>query len=131
MATAELVLAAGVLSESSYIPCRGQLSTTGVTLWVFQLYLGQPPNSYQGVQPGAACMGAPPLALQLGQIDALGATLLGIVLVASVVWRQPLSRFLSRFAGGRFRRDIGDPGGRGGGQREAALTAMLSSFAPC
>ena len=43
-------------------------------------------------------MGAPPLALQLGQIDGLGATLIGALAVASVLWRQPLDRLQSRFA---------------------------------
>ncbi|MDX6422264.1 MAG: hypothetical protein QOG28_6884 [Trebonia sp.] len=93
-----LVLVAAILGTVSYLPCRGQVSRTGIMFWILQLYVGQPPNIYQNVQAGAACAGAPPLALQLGQIDGLGATLIGALAVASVLWRQPLDRLQSRFA---------------------------------
>ena len=94
-----LVLVAAALGTVSYVPCRGQMSATGITFWVLQLYVGQPPSTvYQGVAHGGGCAGAPPLALQLGQIDGLGATLIGAVAVASVLWRQPLDRLQSRFA---------------------------------
>jgi hypothetical protein len=53
---------------------------------------------YQSVHAGAACMGVPPPALQLGQIDGLGATGIGAIAVASVLWRQPLDQLQSRFA---------------------------------
>jgi hypothetical protein len=98
IAVVVLVLAAAVLGTVSYLPCRGQMSRTGIMFWILQLYVGQPPNIYQSVRPGAACLGAPPLALQLGQIVGLGATLIGAVAVASVLWRQPLDRLQSRFA---------------------------------
>ncbi len=98
IAVVVLVLVAAVLGTVSYLPCRGQMSRTGIMFWILQLYVGQPPNIYQSVQPGAACLGAPPLALQLGQIVGLGATLIGAVAVASVLWRQPLDRLQSRFA---------------------------------
>jgi hypothetical protein len=52
----------------------------------------------QGAVYGAACSGPPPLALQLGQIDGLGATQIGALTVGSVLWRQPLDRLRSRFA---------------------------------
>ena len=93
-----LVLVAATLGTVSYLPCRGQVSRTGIMFWILQLYVGQPPNIYQTVQPGAACAGAPPLALQLGQIVGLGATLIGAIAVASVLWRKPLDRLQSRFA---------------------------------
>jgi len=93
-----LVLVAAILGTVSYLPCRGQVSRTGIMFWILQLYVGQPPNIYQSVQAGAACGGAPPLALQLGQIDGLGATLIGALAVASVLWRQPIDRLQSRFA---------------------------------
>jgi hypothetical protein len=94
-----LVVVAAVLGMASYVPCRGQMSTTGITFWILQLYVGQPPNMiYQSVQAGGACTGEPPLALQLGQISGLGATLIGALAFASVLWRQPLSRLQSRFA---------------------------------
>ncbi len=93
-----LVAVAAVLGTVSYLPCRGQVSAAGITFWILQLYVGQPPNIYQSVAPQAACMGPPPLALQLGQIDGLGATLAGGVALASVLWQQPLDRLQSRFA---------------------------------
>ena len=98
IAVVVLVLVAAVLGTASYVPCRGQMSTTGITFWILQLYVGQPPNIYQSVHPLGACLGQPPLALQLGQIDGLGATLIGALAVASVLWRQPLDRLQSRFA---------------------------------
>ena len=94
-----LVLVTATLGTASYVPCRGHLSTAGVTFWILQMYVGQPPSIYQSVGiPAAACGGAPPLALQLGQIDGLGATLIGAIAVASLLWRKPLDRLQSRFA---------------------------------
>jgi len=94
-----LVLVAAVLGTASYVPCRGEMSTAGITFWILQLYVGQPPNMiYQSVTPGAACIGQPPLALQLGQIDGLGATLIGALAVGAVLWRKPVDRLQSRFA---------------------------------
>jgi hypothetical protein len=97
-----MVLTAATLGLASYIPCRGRVSTTGVVFWILQLYVGQPPNIYQSVQPetaqALACDGAPPLALQLGQIAGLGATLIGAIAFGAVLWRQPLGRLQSRFA---------------------------------
>jgi hypothetical protein len=100
IAVAVLVLVAAVLGTASYVPCRGQMSAVGITFWILQLYVGQPPNMiYQSVQPhGGACLGQPPLALQLGQIDGLGATLIGALAVAAVLWRKPLDQLQSRFA---------------------------------
>jgi hypothetical protein len=94
-----LVLVAAALGTASYVPCRGQLSTTGSLFWILQLYVGQPPNMiYQSVHAGAACLGVPPPALQLGQIGGLGATGISAIAVASVLWRQSLDRLQSRFA---------------------------------
>ncbi|HEY2593133.1 MAG TPA: hypothetical protein VGK33_04465, partial [Chloroflexota bacterium] len=97
-----MVLTAATLGLASYLPCRGEVSTTGVMFWILQLYVGQPPSIYQGVKQetaqALACQGAPPLALQLGQIAGLGATLIGAIAVGAVLWRQPLGRLQSRFA---------------------------------
>jgi hypothetical protein len=99
IAVVVLVLVAAALGAASYLPCRGQMSATGSFFWILQLYVGQPPNMvYQSVHAGTACLGVPPPALQLGQIDGLGATVLGAIAVASVLWRQPLDRLQSRFA---------------------------------
>jgi hypothetical protein len=98
---AVMVVVAAVPGTVAYVPCRGQMSTTGILFWILQLFVGQPPDVYQGYQgavQGAACSGPPPLALQLGQIDGLGATLVGALTVGSVLWRQPLDRLRSRFA---------------------------------
>jgi hypothetical protein len=98
IAVVALVLMAAALGATSYVPCRGQLSTTGVTYWILQLYVGQPPGSIYLDTGSAACQGAPPLALQLGQIAGLGATLIGFVAAASRLWQQPLGQLQSRFA---------------------------------
>jgi hypothetical protein len=64
-----------------------------VSAWVLGLYVGNPPSAYQT----SACPGQPPLALQLGQIVCLAATLVGAVAAASVLWRDPVGRLRSRF----------------------------------
>jgi len=94
-----LVLVAVALGTASYVPCRGQESTTGSMFWILQLFVGQPPNMiYQNVHPEAMCTGVPPPALQLGQIVGLGATGVGAIAAVSRLWRQPLDRLQSRFA---------------------------------
>jgi hypothetical protein len=100
IAVVVLAPVAAILGTAAYVPCRGHLSTTGVTFWIFQLYVGQPPNMvYQTVgNPLAACGGTAPLALQLAQIVGLGATGIGAITAASVLWRKPLDRLQSRFA---------------------------------
>ena len=98
IAVVVLVVVAAILGTVSYIPCRGQMSTIGIMFWILQLYVGQPPNIYQSGPGGGVCAGTPPLALQLGQIDGLGATLIGAIAVGAVLWRQPLDRMQSWFA---------------------------------
>ena len=95
-----LVLVAAALGTASYVPCRSNMSTTGVTFWILQLYVGQPPSMiYSTLGPqAAACQGTPPLALQLGQINGLGATAIGALGAASVLWRKQIDRLQSRFA---------------------------------
>ena len=88
-----MVAVGGVLATSSLLPCRGGQTTTAVAAWVLGLYVGNPPQVYGA----GACPGQPPLALQLGQIVCLGATLLGALAAAAVLWQQPLDRFRSRF----------------------------------
>src|SRR5882672_3898606 len=41
IAVAVLVLVAAALGTTSYVPCRGQMSTVGITFWILQLYVGQ------------------------------------------------------------------------------------------
>ncbi len=96
-----MVAVAAVLGEASYIPCRGGMSVAGVTFWVLQLFVGQPPNVYQppygASSVAGACAGAPPPALQLAQTVGLGATVVGAVAVGAVLWREPVQRLRSRF----------------------------------
>lgn len=100
IAVVVLAPVAAILGTAAYVPCRGHMSTTGVTFWIFQLYVGQPPNMvYQSVGNSAAsCLGTPPLALQLGQIVGLGATGIGAITATAVLWSKPLDRLQSRFA---------------------------------
>lgn len=61
IAVVVLAPVAAILGTAAYVPCRGHMSTTGVTFWIFQLYVGQPPNMvYQSVStPHAPCGGTP------------------------------------------------------------------------
>ena len=59
--------------------------------WVLNLYVGNPP-----AYPSGACTGQPPLALQLGGIVCLGATLVGALAVAAALWHQPVDRLRAR-----------------------------------
>jgi len=88
-----MVLIGGVLSTASLIPCRGGQTKTAVVAWLLGLYLGNAPSVYG--QPGS-CPGQPPLALQLGEAVCLGATLVGALAAAAVLWRKPVSRLLAR-----------------------------------
>jgi hypothetical protein len=88
-----MVLLGGVLGTSALVPCRGGETPTAVTAWVLGLYVGNPPAAYQT----PTCPGQPPLALQLGQIICLAATLIGALAVAAALWREPLGRFKARF----------------------------------
>ncbi len=88
-----MVLIGGVLGTTALLPCRGGETRTAVAAWVLGLYVGNPPAAYQT----PACPGQPPLALQLGQIICLAATLIGALAAAAVLWQQPLGRFKARF----------------------------------
>jgi hypothetical protein len=87
-----MVLIGGVLGTVSLLPCRGSQTYTAVVGQMLGLYLGNAPSAYQT----ASCPGQPPLALQLGEVVCLGATLVGALAVAAVVWRKPVSRLLAR-----------------------------------
>jgi hypothetical protein len=89
-----MIIIGGALSTTSLVPCRGEATATGVFGWLLDIYLGQPPPPF----PRGVCPGVPPLAMQLGQIVCPGATVIGALAVASVLWREPLSRLRSRFA---------------------------------
>ena len=89
-----MVVIGAVLSVAALAPCRGGQSGTAVADWVLQLYVGQPTQVYQT----PVCPGQAPLALQLGQVVCLGATLVGALAAAAVLWRQPLGRMRARVA---------------------------------
>ncbi|HEV3066441.1 MAG TPA: hypothetical protein VGY50_01275 [Streptosporangiaceae bacterium] len=86
-----MVVIGGVLAAASLAPCRGGESDTAVAGWVLNLYVGNPP-----AYPNNACTGQPPLALQLGGVVCLGATLVGAFAVAAVLWHQPVDRLRAR-----------------------------------
>ena len=87
-----MVVIGAVLSAAALAPCRGEQSGTAVADWVLQLYVGQPTQVYQT----PVCPGQAPLALQFGQVVCLGATLVGALTAAAVLWRQPLGRLRAR-----------------------------------
>jgi hypothetical protein len=91
---AAMVTIGAVLGTASLIPCRGGMTRIAVGAWLLELYVGQPPPVY----PNPACPGQPPLALQLGQVVCLAATLIGALTVLAALWRQPTDRLRVRFA---------------------------------
>jgi hypothetical protein len=86
-----MVLIGGVLAACALAPCRGGQSGTAVAGWVLNLYAGNPPP-----YPNPPCTGQQPLALQLGGIVCLGATLVGFLAVAAALWHQPVDRLRAR-----------------------------------
>jgi hypothetical protein len=86
---AAMVVTGAVLATASLAPCRGGQSRTAVVGWIMSLYVGALEPRYG---PGTTCPGQLPLALQLGRSVCLGATLVGALSVAAVLWRQPVSR---------------------------------------
>jgi len=90
---AAMVAVGAVLGTSALAPCRGDQTRISVVGGVLGLYVGNPPTAY-GTN---VCPGQAPLALQLGQIICLGATLIGVVGAAATLWREPLARVKARF----------------------------------
>jgi hypothetical protein len=86
---AAMVVLGAVLAAASLAPCRDGQSRTAVVAWIMSLYVGALEPRYG---PGTTCPGQLPLALQLGRSVCLGATLVGALSVAAVLWRQPVSR---------------------------------------
>ena len=96
-----MVVIGGLLAAASLAPCRGRQSGIAVFGWVLNLYVGNPPT-----YPAGACSGQPPLALQLGGVVCLGATLVGALAVAAALWHQPVDRLRARLV----RRRSSSPG---------------------
>jgi hypothetical protein len=86
---AAMVVIGAILATASLAPCRGGQSRTAVVGWIISLYVGALEPRYG---PGTTCPGQLPVALQLGRSVCLGATLVGALSVAAVLWRQPVSR---------------------------------------
>ena len=86
-----MVVIGGVLTTSSLFPCRAGQTPSAVAGWVLDLYVGNPPPL-----PMGACHLPPALAYQLGGPVCLGATLIGAVTAAAVLWRQPVDRMRAR-----------------------------------
>jgi len=88
-----MVVVGAILGTSALAPCRGGETGTSVVANVLGLFTGNPPTAYGS---GTSCPGQPPLALQLAQVVCLGATLIGALTAASVLWREPLARLRAR-----------------------------------
>jgi hypothetical protein len=86
---AAMVAIGAVLGTASLAPCRGGQSRSAVAAWVLSLYVGALEPRYG---PGLACAGPLPLALQVGRTVCLGATFVGAIVAAAVLWRQPAGR---------------------------------------
>src|SRR6201996_4829696 len=93
---AAMVAVGAVLGTSALAPCRGDQTRISVVGGVLGLYVGNPPTAY-GTN---VCPGQAPLALQLGQIICLGATLIGVVGAAATLWRGALGPGERRFVEG-------------------------------
>jgi hypothetical protein len=86
-----MVLIGGVLTAAAIVPCRGGASDSTVAGWLLAAYTGNLPP-----YPVNACQSAPPLALQIGGVICIAATLTGALAAATMLWRQPLDRLLAR-----------------------------------
>ncbi len=86
-----MVVIGGVLCTASLFPCRTGQTPGVVAGWVLDLYVGNPPSF-----PIGACHPPLSLAYQLGGPVCLGATLVGALTAATVLWRQPLDRLRAR-----------------------------------
>ena len=86
-----MVVLGGVLTTASLFPCRSGQTPSAVAGWVLDLYVGNPPSF-----PIGACHPPLPLAYQLGGPVCLGATLVGALTAAAVLWRQPVDRMRAR-----------------------------------
>jgi hypothetical protein len=90
-----MVVIGGVLGAAALAPCRGRQTGASVIAAVLDLYVGQP-AAYPGTSPGVCPGPSPPLALQLGSAVCLGATLVGFLTAAAVLWQQPIARLRAR-----------------------------------
>jgi hypothetical protein len=91
-----MVAIGGVLGAAALIPCRGGQTGTSVVAGVLDLYVGQP-AAYPSAAVSLCPAGQPSLALQLASAVCLGATFVGAVAAAAVLWRQPFGRLRARF----------------------------------
>jgi hypothetical protein len=88
-----MVVIGAVLGTASMAPCRGGQTRSAVVAWVLSLYVGALEPRYG---PGMTCPGQLPLALQIGRAVCLGATFVGALAAAAVLWRQPVGRLRAR-----------------------------------
>ena len=90
---AAMVVIGAVLGTASLAPCRGGQARSAVVSWVLSLYVGVLEPRYG---PGTTCPGQLPLALQVGRTVCLGATFVGALAAAAILWRQPVARIRAR-----------------------------------
>ena len=96
VALLSMVVVGVVLAEASFLPCTGgQAPVIAPLSWVLALFTGQMEERFGG----AACPGAPPLAMQLARVVCLGATFTGVAAAAAVLWRAEIDRLKTRFVG--------------------------------
>jgi hypothetical protein len=88
-----MVLIGGALGTAALAPCRGDQTGASVAAGVLDLYVGQP-AAYPPQPP--VCAAEPSLALQLASAVCLGATLVGALAAAAVLWQQPVDRLRAR-----------------------------------
>jgi hypothetical protein len=89
-----MVVIGGVLGTAALTPCRGHQTGASVAAAVLDLYVGQP-AAYPATL-SQTCPGQSPLALQLASAVCLGATLVGFLAAAAVLWQQPIGRLRAR-----------------------------------
>jgi hypothetical protein len=86
-----MVLIGGVLTGAATIPCRDGASGSDVAGWLLAAYTGNlPPYPLNG------CPVPPPLAVQIGGVICIAATLTGALVAATMLWRQPVDRLRAR-----------------------------------
>ena len=91
-----MVVVGVTLAEASFLPCAGgQAPVIAPQSWVLALFTGQMEPRFGG----AACPGAPPLAMQLARVVCVAATFIGVAAAAAVLWRTEIDRLKTRFVG--------------------------------
>ena len=95
IAIVAMVAVGAVLGTSALAPCRGGETGTSVAAGVLGLFTGNPPTAYG--RPDGLSRASRHWPCSSAQIICLGATLIGALAAAAVLWREPLARLRARF----------------------------------